>query len=67
MSVAKVVEITAESTESFDDAMKKGIERTASTISNIRGAWIKDQQVAVQDGQVVSYRVNMKVTFVVGD
>ena len=67
MSVAKVIEITAESTESFDDAVNKGIERTAGTVANIRSAWVKDQQVSVADGKVTMYRVNMKITFVVGD
>ena len=67
MSVAKTIEISAESTESFDDAVNKGIERTAATVANIRSAWVKDQQVTVQDGKVVTYRVNMKITFVVGD
>jgi flavin-binding protein dodecin len=66
MSVAKVIEITAESTESFDDAVNKGIERTADTVSGIRSAWVKDQQVTVKDGKVATYRVSMKITFVVG-
>ena len=67
MSVAKVIEITAESTESFEDAVSNGIGKTAATISNIRSAWVKDQQVMVKDGKVSMYRVNMKITFVVGD
>jgi flavin-binding protein dodecin len=67
MSVAKVIEITAESTESFDDAVNKGIERTAETVSNIRSAWVKDQQVTVDGGKVAKYRVSLKITFIVGD
>ena len=66
MSVAKVIEITAESTKSFDDAVNKGIERTSETVANIRSAWVKDQQVTVENGKVAKYRVSMKITFVVG-
>jgi len=64
MSVAKVIEITSESTESFDDAIKQGIERAARTVDNVKGAWIQDQEVVVEGGEVTAYKVKMKVTFV---
>jgi dodecin len=64
MAVAKVVEITASSSESFEDAVKQGIARASETISDIKGAWIKEQKIDVQDGRIVDYRVNMMVTFV---
>ena len=67
MSVAKVTEITAESEVSFDDAVKIGIARAHKTLKNIRGAWINEMTVDVKDGNVVGYRVNMKVTFVLAD
>jgi len=67
MSVAKVSEITASSTVSFDDAVKVGIARASKTLKNIKGAWINEQTVEVKDGEVKSYRVNMKVTFVLDD
>lgn len=67
MSVAKVIEITAGSPTSFDDAVKSGIERASKTVTNIQGAWIKEQKVDIQDGKVVEYRVTMKVTFVLAD
>lgn len=63
MSVAKVIEISATSNESFEDAIQKGIKRASETISAVRGAWVKEQKVEVQDGKVSSYRVNMMVTF----
>jgi flavin-binding protein dodecin len=63
-SVAKVIEISAESGESFDDAVRRGIEKAAETVHEIRGAWIEGQQVKVVEGRVVSYRVDLKVTFV---
>jgi len=65
MSVAKVVEITSTSTASFEDAIQQGIIRASKTISDVRGAWIKEQKVEVADGKVTEYRVNMMMTFVV--
>jgi flavin-binding protein dodecin len=63
MSVAKVIEISAESDTSFEDAIKKGIQRAGTTVKDIRGAWIKEQEVTVENGAVQHYRVKMKVTF----
>lgn len=67
MSVAKVTEISAESSESFDDAIAKGIERTNKTLDRIQGAWINEMKVDVQDAKVTAYRVNMKVSFILKD
>ena len=65
MSVAKTSEITASSSKSFEDAVRKGIKKMASTVDKIEGAWIKEQKVVVDDGEVTAYRVTMKVTFIV--
>ena len=67
MSVARVTEISATSTKSFDDAVEQGIERASETLRNIRSAWIKDSNVKVENGKIASYRVNMAVTFVLED
>ena len=64
MSVAKVIEVSATSPTSFEDAINQGISRASDTIDNVRGAWIKEQKVSIQNGKIVSYRVNMQVTFV---
>ena len=64
MSVAKHIEITADSSKSFEDAIQDGITRAGKTVKGIRSAWIKDQMVLVDDDNVTTYRVNMKVTFV---
>lgn len=64
MSVAKVVEVSAESEKSFKDAIQEGIKTAAKTVHNIKSAWIKEQQVVVDAGEVVKYRVDMKVTFI---
>lgn len=67
MSVARVTEITASSKVSFQDALEKGIERANKTLKNVKGAWIQEQKVEVEDGRIAAYRVNMKVTFVLTD
>lgn len=64
-SVAKVIEITAESSESFEDAIRHGLEKAAETVHEIRSAWVESQQVKVEEGKVVAFRVDMKVTFVI--
>lgn len=64
MSVARVTEITASSTKSFEDAIKVGIERANQTLSNVKGAWVQEQKVKVENGRIVAFRVNLKVTFV---
>jgi len=65
MSVAKISELTAESSKSFEDAIEKGISKMAKTVDNIEGAWIKEQKVVVKGGEISAYRVTMKITFVV--
>jgi len=65
MAVAKVIEITAESSESFEDAITQGLAKAGETIHNIKAAWVNGQQVIVEDGKVVAYRVDLKVTFIV--
>ena len=67
MSVARVTEITASSKVSFQDALEKGIERANRTLKNVKGAWVQEQTVQVENGGIVAYRVNMKVTFVLTD
>jgi flavin-binding protein dodecin len=67
MSVAKITEISATSTKGFDDAVKAGITRATKTLKNVQGAWIKGFKVDVENGRVQSYRVDMKVTFILED
>jgi len=63
LHVGKVVEITAASAKSFEDAIAKGIDRASKTLKNVRGAWVKEQKVIVKEGKIVQYRVDLMVTF----
>ncbi len=67
MSVAKISEISASSSKGFSEAVEKGIKRANETLENISGAWVKEMKVDVEDGEISSYRVTMKVTFVLKD
>jgi dodecin len=68
MSIAKISEISAQSTNSFEDAIQQGISRASKTIRNIQSAWIKEQQVVISpNGQITDYRVTMKITFLLED
>lgn len=65
MSVAKVIELLANSNESWEHAAQVAVDEASKTVRNIKSVYIKDLQAIVEDGQVVEYRVNAKVTFVV--
>ena len=64
MSVAKVIEISATSPDSFEDAIRRGLERATETVDDIRGAWVQEQEVRLENGKITEFRVNMKVTVV---
>lgn len=67
MSVARVIEISATSNKSFEDAVMQGVERANQTLRHVEGAWIKEQNVIVQDGTITGYKVNLQVTFVLDE
>ncbi len=67
MSIARVTEISATSPNSFDDATKQGIERASKTLRGIKSAWVKDQNVMVDNGNITEFKVNLAVTFVLDD
>jgi flavin-binding protein dodecin len=64
MAVAKVIEINASSAQSFEDAINQGLAKASETVRDIRGAWVKEQMVRVEDGAITEYRVDLKVSFV---
>jgi flavin-binding protein dodecin len=67
MSIAKVSEISATSTKSFQEAVEHGLARANKTLRNVKSAWIKEQRVRVEEGAVTEFQVNMVVTFVIDD
>lgn len=67
MSVARITELSATSETSFEDAIQQAISRATSTLRGVEGAWIKDQNVLIKDGNITGYKVNLEVTFVLED
>ena len=67
MSVAKVTEITSSSPKSFDDAIQAGIARAGKTLQNIKGAWVNGMKIEVENNRITSYRVDLKISFVLKD
>lgn len=67
MTVARITEISSVSGKSFQDAIVQGIERANKTLRNVKGAWVKDQEVTIDNGRISGYKVILKVTFVLTD
>jgi flavin-binding protein dodecin len=67
MPIARVTEISATSGQSFEDAIRQGLDRANATLRNVRSAWIKEQQVRLEGGAITEYQVNMLVTFILDE
>jgi hypothetical protein len=67
MTVARITEISSVSKESFQDAILQGIKRANKTLKNLKGAWVKDQEVVIDNGKVTGYKVILKVTFILSE
>jgi dodecin len=67
MTVARITEISSVSKKSFEDAITQGVMRANKTLKNVKGAWVKDQEVLVDKGKVSGFKVILKVTFVLAD
>jgi hypothetical protein len=65
--VARVTEISARSTKSFEDAIKTGVERATKTLRNVSGAWVKEQQIKIENDKIAEYQVNLLITFVLDE
>jgi flavin-binding protein dodecin len=64
MTVARVTELSATSTESFEDAVNEGVRRATSTLRNVESAWVKDMNVLIENDNITEYKVNLAITFV---
>ena len=64
MAVARVTEIIASSSKSFEDAARIGVRRACKTLEGVQGAWVESQKVIVEKNKIKAYRVGLKVTFV---
>jgi flavin-binding protein dodecin len=67
MSIARITEISSTSGKSFDDAIQSGINRATQTLRNVRSAWVKEQQIRIDNGSIVEYQVNLMITFILDE
>ena len=67
MSIARITEISSTSEKSFEDAIQGAVARATKTLRNVRGAWVKEQQIKIEEGKIVEYQVNLMFTFVLED
>lgn len=67
MSIARITEISSTSEKSFDDAIHSGVTRATETLRNVRSAWVKEQQIRIDNGKIIEYQVNLMITFVLED
>ena len=67
MAVARVTEISATSSQSFEDAVQQGLTRATKTLRNVKSAWIKEQRVKLENDKISEYQVNMEITFILED
>ena len=67
MSIARVTEISSTSTKSFEDAIQNAVRRATETLRNVRSAWVKEQQIKIDNGSIVEYQVNLMITFVLDE
>jgi dodecin len=63
MSIARVTELSAISERGFEDAIDQAVARATKTLRGVQGAWVKDQNVTIEDGNIVGYKVNVEITF----
>lgn len=64
MSVARVTELSATSQDSFEEAINEAVGRANETLRNVQNAWVKDQNVLIENGNITGYKVNLEITFV---
>ncbi len=65
-SIVKVIEVIAQSDSSFDDAVRRAVSDAGKTVGGIKSVWVDNFSAEVVDNKIVQYRVNAKISFVVG-
>jgi flavin-binding protein dodecin len=67
MSLAKIIELSGQSPNSYEDATREVMERASRTLRNIRSIWVKEFEAVVENNRVSQFRVIVKVTFVLDE
>ncbi len=67
MSIVKTIELSGRSPESFEDAVRRTVERASSTIRNLRSVWVKEFEAVVENDQVTQFQVIVKISFLLDE
>jgi dodecin len=62
-SVYKVIELVGTSNESWEKAAAVAIEKASQTLRDIRVARVIDQDIHVEPGKPLAYRVRLELSF----
>lgn len=62
-SVYKVVALVGTSTDSWERAAEAAIQTASQTLRDLRVARIVEQDVHIEDGNRLTYRVKMELSF----
>lgn len=63
MAVLKVIEVLANSGKGWEDAASNAVAQASKSVKNIRSVYLNEQSATVKDGEIIDYRVNVKITF----
>ena len=67
MSVVKVIELSAQSSQGYEDAVRHAVDRASRTIRNIVSVWVKEFEAVVENDKVTQFRVNVKISFMLDE
>jgi flavin-binding protein dodecin len=65
MAVIKVIELLAESTQGWEAATREAVKVASKTVKNIKSVYVENMQAIVEGTEIVNYRVNVKISFLV--
>lgn len=63
MAITKVIEVIAGSEKSFDDAVNNALQEASKSVNNIKSIYVKEMNANVENNKIISYGVNVKVSF----
>lgn len=64
--IVKVIEVVAQSDKSWEDAAAFAVKEASKTVDNIKSIYIKDMSAKVDGDKIIEYRINAKISFVIG-
>jgi flavin-binding protein dodecin len=64
-SIVKVIEVIAESDQSWEQAAQDALMHASRTVRNIKSIYVQDLQGVVVNNRITHYRLNAKISFVI--